>query len=146
MSAYLGVDGPPCACVCVLWRLCAVIYFVSALVACPQAGVTTDEIDAQVHKWIIDAGAYPSPLTYGVRGRRLCTDSCSTDVHCTPQCSEPLSRHCCNGHRCTETPNRCCRKALFRAAVPLCRHRPERANAVLYTHWKCAQNADTSCG
>lgn len=31
-----------------------------------QAGVTTDEIDKAVHKMIIENGAYPSPLTYGV--------------------------------------------------------------------------------
>ena len=28
-------------------------------------GVTTDEIDKAVHKMIIEAGAYPSPLNYG---------------------------------------------------------------------------------
>lgn len=34
-------------------------------------GVTTDEIDQAVHKMIIEAGAYPSPLNYGEcwRGR-----------------------------------------------------------------------------
>lgn len=30
-----------------------------------QAGQTTDFIDRQVHKMIIDNNAYPSPLTYG---------------------------------------------------------------------------------
>lgn len=30
-------------------------------------GVTTDEIDQAVHKMIIEAGAYPSPLNYGER-------------------------------------------------------------------------------
>lgn len=30
-----------------------------------RPGVSTDEIDAAVHKWIIEAGAYPSPLNYG---------------------------------------------------------------------------------
>ena len=31
----------------------------------PQPEVTTDEIDRAVHKMIIEAGAYPSPLRYG---------------------------------------------------------------------------------
>ena len=30
-----------------------------------KPGVTTDSIDKAVHKMIIDAGAYPSPLGYG---------------------------------------------------------------------------------
>ncbi|KAH8938785.1 hypothetical protein BDL97_15G000300 [Sphagnum fallax] len=30
-----------------------------------KPGVTTDEINKEVHKMIIDAGAYPSPLSYG---------------------------------------------------------------------------------
>ena len=32
-----------------------------------RAGITTDDIDRAVHQWTVDAGAYPSPLTYGVR-------------------------------------------------------------------------------
>ena len=39
----------------------------------PQAGVTTDVIDKAVHKMIIDAGAYPSPLTYGNFPKSVCT-------------------------------------------------------------------------
>lgn len=31
-----------------------------------QEGVTTDHIDRQVHQMIIENGAYPSPLNYGV--------------------------------------------------------------------------------
>lgn len=34
-----------------------------------KAGMTTEEIDIAVHNWIIEAGAYPSPLQYGVRRR-----------------------------------------------------------------------------
>lgn len=30
-----------------------------------KPGVTTDAIDAAVHGWIVEAGAYPSPLNYG---------------------------------------------------------------------------------
>jgi len=37
-----------------------------------QPGVTTDEIDRAVHKMIIDSGAYPSPLRYGVCRRSPC--------------------------------------------------------------------------
>ena len=32
-----------------------------------RPGITTDDIDKAVHKWTIEAGAYPSPLSYGVR-------------------------------------------------------------------------------
>lgn len=35
-----------------------------------QAGVTTDTIDKAVHRMIIEAGAYPSPLNYG-EGQRV---------------------------------------------------------------------------
>lgn len=30
-----------------------------------QPGVSTDEIDRLVHKMVVEAGAYPSPLRYG---------------------------------------------------------------------------------
>lgn len=36
-------------------------------------GVTTDEIDKAVHKMIIEAGAYPSPLNYGRFPKSVCT-------------------------------------------------------------------------
>ena len=38
-----------------------------------KPGVTTDEIDKAVHKMIIDAGAYPSPLNYGKFPKSVCT-------------------------------------------------------------------------
>lgn len=38
-----------------------------------KPGVTTDEIDRAVHKMIIDAGAYPSPLNYGGFPKSVCT-------------------------------------------------------------------------
>lgn len=36
-------------------------------------GVTTEEIDAAVHKMTIEAGAYPSPLNYGRFPKSVCT-------------------------------------------------------------------------
>jgi methionyl aminopeptidase len=38
-----------------------------------KPGVTTDAIDQAVHKMIIDAGAYPSPLNYGKFPKSVCT-------------------------------------------------------------------------
>ena len=38
-----------------------------------KPGVTTEEIDRAVHKMIIDAGAYPSPLNYGKFPKSVCT-------------------------------------------------------------------------
>eukprot|EP01018_Ginkgo_biloba_P029086 Gb_15552 [translate_table: standard] len=38
-----------------------------------KPGVMTDEIDKAVHKMIIDAGAYPSPLGYGGFPKSVCT-------------------------------------------------------------------------
>ncbi|KAK8449586.1 hypothetical protein SEVIR_7G243800v4 [Setaria viridis] len=38
-----------------------------------KPSVTTDEIDKAVHKMIIDAGAYPSPLGYGGFPKSVCT-------------------------------------------------------------------------
>eukprot|EP00899_Mesostigma_viride_P026322 jgi/Mesvir1/6875/Mv09043-RA.1 len=38
-----------------------------------KVGITTDEIDKAVHKAIIDAGAYPSPLNYGKFPKSVCT-------------------------------------------------------------------------
>lgn len=38
-----------------------------------QPSVTTNEIDEAVHKMIIDAGAYPSPLGYGGFPKSVCT-------------------------------------------------------------------------
>jgi methionyl aminopeptidase len=38
-----------------------------------KPGVSTDEIDRAVHEMIINAGAYPSPLTYGGFPKSVCT-------------------------------------------------------------------------
>ncbi|CAD5192914.1 methionine aminopeptidase 1B, chloroplastic-like [Musa acuminata AAA Group] len=38
-----------------------------------RPSVTTDEIDKAVHKMIVDAGAYPSPLGYGGFPKSVCT-------------------------------------------------------------------------
>lgn len=36
-------------------------------------GVTTDEIDRAVHRMVVEAGAYPSPLNYGRFPKSVCT-------------------------------------------------------------------------
>ncbi|XP_015695456.1 methionine aminopeptidase 1B, chloroplastic-like isoform X1 [Oryza brachyantha] len=38
-----------------------------------EPSVTTDEIDRAVHRMIVDAGAYPSPLGYGGFPKSVCT-------------------------------------------------------------------------
>ena len=38
-----------------------------------KPGITTDEIDLKVHKFIIDHEAYPSPLNYHNFPKSLCT-------------------------------------------------------------------------
>lgn len=38
-----------------------------------KAGITTDEIDKLIHKFIIDNEAYPSPLNYHKFPKSLCT-------------------------------------------------------------------------
>jgi len=47
-------------------------------------GVTTDEIDAKVHKAIIDHGAYPSPLNYNGFPKSICTSVNEVVVHGIP--------------------------------------------------------------
>ncbi|CAM6009931.1 unnamed protein product [Sphagnum balticum] len=51
--------------------------------------VTTDEIDKEVHKMIIDAGAYPSPLGYGGFPKSVCTSVNECICHGIPD-SRPL--------------------------------------------------------
>ncbi|PIA63536.1 hypothetical protein AQUCO_00201107v1 [Aquilegia coerulea] len=51
--------------------------------------VTTDEIDKAVHKMIIDAGAYPSPLGYGGFPKSVCTSVNECMCHGIPD-SRPL--------------------------------------------------------
>lgn len=54
-----------------------------------KPGVTTDEIDQVVHKMIIDAGAYPSPLNYGKFPKSVCTSVNECVCHGIPD-SRPL--------------------------------------------------------
>ncbi|CAG9467397.1 unnamed protein product [Pedinophyceae sp. YPF-701] len=54
-----------------------------------KAGVTTDEIDRAVHKMIVDAGAYPSPLNYGNFPKSVCTSINECMCHGIPD-SRPL--------------------------------------------------------
>jgi methionine aminopeptidase len=57
-----------------------------------QPGVTTDEIDKEVHKMIIDAGAYPSPLGYGGFPKSVLTSVNECICHGIPD-SRPLQVH-----------------------------------------------------
>ena len=52
-------------------RLAAEVLDFAESIAKP--GVTTDFIDQKVHKMIVDAGAYPSPLNYGGFPKSVCT-------------------------------------------------------------------------
>ncbi|GBG71933.1 hypothetical protein CBR_g10870 [Chara braunii] len=54
-----------------------------------KPGITTDEIDKAVHKMIIDAGAYPSPLNYGKFPKSVCTSVNECICHGIPD-SRPL--------------------------------------------------------
>lgn len=54
-----------------------------------QAGVTTDAIDKAVHAMITDAGAYPSPLTYGNFPKSVCTSVNECICHGIPD-ARPL--------------------------------------------------------
>lgn len=53
-----------------------------------QPSVTTDEIDKAVHKMIIDAGAYPSPLGYGGFPKSVCTSVNECICHGIPDSRE----------------------------------------------------------
>lgn len=54
-----------------------------------QPGVTTDFIDKEVHKMIIEAGAYPSPLNYSKFPKSVCTSVNECICHGIPD-SRPL--------------------------------------------------------
>ena len=43
-----------------------------------KVGITTDEIDKAVHKFIIDNDAYPSPLNYYNFPKSLCVKNLIT--------------------------------------------------------------------
>ncbi|KAI0787252.1 peptidase M24, structural domain-containing protein [Irpex lacteus] len=49
-----------------------------------QEGVTTDEIDAKVHGYVISHGAYPSPLLYKGFPKSCCTSVNNIMVHGIP--------------------------------------------------------------
>lgn len=49
-----------------------ILYICLVLYLC-QPSVSTNDIDKAVHKMIIDAGAYPSPLGYGGFPKSVCT-------------------------------------------------------------------------
>ena len=53
-----------------------------------KPGVTTDFIDQKVHKMIIDAGAYPSPLNYGGFPKSVCTSLNECICHGIPDTTE----------------------------------------------------------
>ena len=54
-----------------------------------KPGVTTEEIDAAVHKMTVEAGAYPSPLNYGKFPKSVCTSVNECICHGIPD-SRPL--------------------------------------------------------
>jgi methionyl aminopeptidase len=59
--------------------------------ALARPGVTTDEIDQEVHRLTIEAGAYPSPLRYGSPPfpKSVCTSVNECICHGIPD-SRPL--------------------------------------------------------
>jgi len=59
----------------------AILQYAGSLVA---PGVTTDEIDAKVHKAIIEHGAYPSPLNYDGFPKSVCTSVNEVAAHGIP--------------------------------------------------------------
>ena len=53
-----------------------------------KPGITTDYIDRRVHKMIVDAGAYPSPLNYGGFPKSVCTSLNECICHGIPDTTE----------------------------------------------------------
>ncbi|GJY34718.1 methionine aminopeptidase 1D, chloroplastic/mitochondrial isoform X1 [Tanacetum coccineum] len=53
-----------------------------------KPGITTDEIDQEVHQMIIDNGAYPSPLGYGGFPKSVCTSVNECICHGIPDSRE----------------------------------------------------------
>ncbi|TEB23750.1 methionyl aminopeptidase [Coprinellus micaceus] len=51
-----------------------------------KVGVTTDEIDEAVHNYIVEHGAYPSPLGYQDFPKACCTSVNNVVVHGIPDC------------------------------------------------------------
>lgn len=54
-----------------------------------KVGVTTDEIDRLTHAFIIENGAYPSPLNYHKFPKSICTSVNEVICHGIPD-SRPL--------------------------------------------------------
>jgi len=54
-----------------------------------KPGVTTEEIDAKVHEWSIERGAYPSPLNYHFFPKSCCTSPNEVICHGIPD-ARPL--------------------------------------------------------
>ena len=49
-----------------------------------QPGITTDAIDVLVHRLVVEAGAYPSPLNYGEFPKSVCTSLNEVICHGIP--------------------------------------------------------------
>uniref|UniRef100_A0A2P2JM62 Methionine aminopeptidase n=1 Tax=Rhizophora mucronata TaxID=61149 RepID=A0A2P2JM62_RHIMU len=58
-----------------------------------RPSVTTDEIDKAVHKMIIEAGAYPSPLGYGGFPKSVCTSINECICHGIPDSRQLQGYH-----------------------------------------------------
>nr|KAJ0216000.1 hypothetical protein LSAT_V11C300135680 [Lactuca sativa] len=58
-----------------------------------KPGITTDAIDEEVHKMIIDNGAYPSPLGYGGFPKSVCTSVNECICHGIPDSRELEGYH-----------------------------------------------------
>ena len=90
-----------CLCAPFVYKTCLVFYVYSvmnysfseiSIASFYQPSVTTDEIDRAVHKMIIDAGAYPSPLGYGGFPKSVCTSVNECMCHGIPD-SRALEVH-----------------------------------------------------
>jgi methionyl aminopeptidase len=55
-----------------------------------RPGVSTDEINNQVHNWIVERGAYPSPLNYKGFPKSICTSVNEVICHGIPSAKEIL--------------------------------------------------------
>ena len=89
LQICLNSDSPPVEkkkfsdpCVCTLCVMCVLVF------SAAQPSVTTDEIDRAVHRMIVDAGAYPSPLGYGGFPKSVCTSVNECTCHGIPDSRE----------------------------------------------------------
>jgi methionyl aminopeptidase len=57
-----------------------------------QPGVTTEQLDAAVHEFIVAHGAYPSPLGYHGFPKSICTSVNEVVCHGIPdsRCAQPV--------------------------------------------------------